>query len=103
MTPAESFIQNWWFHIPNLVMSALIYTLIGRYILDLIFGSQGQAVILHVFRRITDPVLKAVRFITPAVVPNGLVMVFAIVWLMAARMFWFLTAVAAGMQASVGV
>lgn len=103
MTPAESFIQNWWFHIPNLVMSALIYTLIGRYILDLVFGSHSQAVILHVFRRITDPVLKAVRFITPAVVPNGIVMVFAIVWLMAARMFWFLTAVAAGMQASVGV
>jgi YggT family protein len=103
MTPAESFLQYWWFHIPNLVMSALIYTLIGRYILDLVFGSQSKAVILHVFRRITDPVLKLVRFITPAVVPNGLVMVFAIIWLMAARMFWFLTAVAAGMQASVGV
>lgn len=102
MTPADSFIQYWWFHVPNLVMSALIYTLIGRYILDLIFGSKGQAVILHVFRRITDPVLRLVRLVTPAVVPNGLVLVFAIIWLMAGRMFWFLTAVAAGMRASVG-
>lgn len=103
MTPAESFLQNWWYHIPNLVMSALIYTLIGRYILDLIFGSDSKAVVLHVFRRVTDPVLKLVRFITPAIVPNGVVLVFAIVWLMAGRMFWFLTAVAAGMRASVGV
>jgi len=103
MTPADSFIQNWWFHIPNLVMSALIYTLIGRYILDLVFGADSKAVILHVFRRVTDPVLKLVRFVTPAVVPNGLVLVFAIVWLMGLRMFWFLTAVAAGMRASVGV
>ena len=103
MTPADSFIQNWWFHIPNLLMSALIYTLIGRYILDLVFGSDSKAVILHVFRCVTDPVLKLVRFVTPAVVPNGLVMVFAIIWLMGLRMFWFLTAVAAGMRASVGV
>lgn len=103
MSLGDNFIQYWWFHIPNLVMAALIYTLIGRYILDLVFGSKSQAVILHVFRRVTDPVLKMVRFVTPAVVPNGLVLVFAIVWLIAARMFWFLTAVAAGMRASVGV
>ena len=46
----------------------------------------------------TDPFLKAVRVVTPAIVPNGLLMVFAIAWLMALRMFWFLTCVAAGMK-----
>lgn len=103
MTPSEAFITYWYFHIPNLALAALIYTLLGRYLLGLFFRSNSEAVILKVFRSITDPVLNGVRAITPAIVPNGLVMVFAIAWLMAARMFWFLTCVAAGMRPSVGV
>jgi hypothetical protein len=55
-----------------------------------------------VFASITNPVLKAVRFITPKIVPNGLIPVFAIAWLMALRMFWFLTCVAAGMRPQIG-
>jgi YggT family protein len=103
MTPTQSFFTYWYFHIPNLVLAALIYTLIGRYLLALFFRNKPDAVILKVFASITDPPLKAVRAITPAIVPNALVMVFAIAWLMAARMFWFLTCVAAGMRPSLGV
>lgn len=102
MTPTESFLQHWYFHIPNLVMAALIYSLIGRYLLTLFFGAGSQAVILRVFTAVTDPVLKVIRVITPAVVPNGLVLVLSIVWLMAARMFWYLTCVAAGMRPMLG-
>lgn len=98
MTPTESFLTNWYFHIPNLALAALIYTLLGRYLLGVLFKADSEAVLLKVFRSITDPVLNSVRFITPAVVPNGLVLVFAIVWLMALRLFWFLTCVAAGMK-----
>jgi YggT family protein len=100
-TMTDSFLTHWYFHLPNLAMAALIYTLIGRYALSLFFKPDSQAVILVVFKSITDPVLKAVRAMTPKVVPNGLIIVFAIVWLMAARMFWFLTCVAAGMKAGV--
>jgi YggT family protein len=102
MTPTESLIQHWWFHIPNLLLAAMIYTVIGRYILELVFGDK-DVVIVNVFRSVTDPVIKLVRLITPAVVPNGVVIVFTLMWLMAARMLWFLTAVAAGMSPSVGV
>ncbi len=102
MTPTQSFLTYWYFHIPNLLMAALIYTLIGRYLLTLFFRRNPDVVILKVFAGVTDPVLKAVRWITPAVVPNGLVMVFAIAWLMALRLFWFLTCVAAGMKPSMG-
>lgn len=102
MTPTESFLTYWWFHIPNLVLAALIYSVIGRYLLELVFGGK-EVVIVKVFRSITDPVVKLVRLVTPAVVPNGLVIVFSLFWLMALRMFWFLTAVAAGMQPSSGV
>lgn len=102
MSVGESFFTYWYFHIPNLVLAALIYTLIGRYLLTLFFRKKPDAVILRVFQSVTDPALKLIRVITPVVVPNGLVMVFAIVWLMAARMFWFLTCVAAGMSPSLG-
>jgi len=102
MSSSENFFTYWYFHIPNLVLAALIYTLCGRYILSLLFRKNPDAVILRVFQSVTDPVLKGVRVITPAVVPNGVVMVFAIAWLMAVRMFWFLTCVAAGMAPSVG-
>lgn len=101
MTPTESFFAHWWYHVPNLVMAALIYTLIGRYLLELFFGAR-DAVIVNVFRSVTDPILKLVRLVTPAIVPNGLVLVFTMAWLLAARMFWFLTAVALGMRPSVG-
>jgi hypothetical protein len=40
--------------------------------------------------------------VTPAIVPNGVMPVFAIAWLMALRMFWFLTCVAMGMRPQIG-
>lgn len=102
MSPTESFATHWYFHIPNLILAALIYTLIGRYILELMFAKKPDAVILTVFRRVTQPVVSAVRAITPAVVPSGLVMVLAIVWLMAARMFLYLTIIASGVKPFMG-
>jgi uncharacterized protein YggT (Ycf19 family) len=100
--PTENFLAHWYFHVPNLLLAALIYTLIGRYVLSLFFPPDSDKVIMVVFRQMTDWFLRGIRVITPAIVPNGLVMVFAIAWLFAARMFWFLTCVAAGMRPVVG-
>jgi hypothetical protein len=105
MTPTESFISHWYFHIPNLVMAAVLYSLIGRYLLEVIFSimrGNPDAVILRVFRTVTNPVVRAVRYITPLIVPDGLVVVLAIVWLMALRMFLYLTIVAAGVKPFLG-
>jgi len=102
MSPTQSFFEHWYFHVPNLLMAAMIYSLIGRYVLELLLAKKPDAVILAVFRTITDPVVRLVRLITPRIAPDGLVVVFAICWLMAGRMFWFLTCVAAGMRPSIG-
>jgi uncharacterized protein YggT (Ycf19 family) len=102
MSISDQFFQHWYFHIPNLVLAALIYTMIGAFILGLLFGKDSNAVIVRVFANITDPIARVVRTITPAIVPNGLVLVFSIVWLMALRMFWFITCIAwFGMRPSV--
>lgn len=98
MSVTDSFFQHWYFHFPNLVLAALLYTMIGRYALELLFARKPDAVILTVFRSVTDPFLKLVRVLTPAVVPNGLVMVASIVWLIALRMFLYLTVLAAGVR-----
>ena len=103
MTAGESFLEYWWFHLPNLLMAAMIYTLIGRYALELIFARRNQdAVILTVFRSVTDPIVRLVRFVTPAIVADGVVVIFSILWIFALRMAWFLAAVMLGMRVGGG-
>lgn len=101
MSPTASFLTHWYFHIPNLALAALMYTIIGRYVLSLLFSNRPDVVILKVFANITDPFLKLIRLITPRIVPDGLVMVFSLAWLLALRMFWFLSCVAMGMRPAI--
>lgn len=103
MSATDSFLDYWWFHLPNLLLAAMIYSLIGRYALELFFARGDQdAVILKVFRSITDPVVNLVRYVTPAIVPSGVVVLFAILWLFALRMVGFLAAVMLGMRVGTG-
>lgn len=86
MTESAGF---WVFHLPNLVLAALIYTLLGRYILSLFFPPDSDKVIWRVFCQITDPILNLVRLVTPALVPPPLLNLFAIVWLFLLRFLLF--------------
>jgi p-aminobenzoyl-glutamate transporter AbgT len=106
MSLQDNFLAHWYYHLPNLAMAAMMYTLFGRYVLELVFsaiGGRQDAVVLKAFRGITDPLLRVVRVITPHIVPDGLVIVFTVAWLLALRMVWFLTCVAFGMRLKVGV
>lgn len=78
---------------PNLILAAAMYTLLARYIMSLFFKAESQAVIWRVFCQITDPMLKAVRAVTPAIVPHGIVMVLAIFWTILLRTLLVLVAV----------
>lgn len=102
MTPSDSLFTHWYFHVPNLLMAAMIYTLIGRYLLELLFARKPDAVLLRTFRQITDPIVRAVRAITPRIVPDGVVVIFSIIWLMALRMFLYLTIIALGVKPFLG-
>lgn len=92
----------WLFHVPNMALAAALYTLLGRYILSLVFRRDSQLVIWRVFCQVTDPVLFAVRAITPLVVPNGLVMLFAIIWILIFRVIWFMLAAFNGFLPNAG-
>jgi len=98
MSASDNFLTHWYFHLPNLVLAAAIYTLIARWLLGLMFRKRADTTIMRVFATVTDPILDAVGAITPRVVPRGLVVVFAVVWLMALRMGWFLLLVMMGVR-----
>jgi uncharacterized protein YggT (Ycf19 family) len=74
----------------NFVLAMAMYTLMARFVLAIFFDETSGMVIWKVFRQITDPMLLAFRAITPAVVPGGLVMLFALVWIIAARLMLLL-------------
>lgn len=92
----------WAFHAPNFLLAAMIYTVIARYVLSLFFRPDSDLVIWRVFCQITNPVLHAVRVVTPAVVPGPLVMVLAVVWLILLRVALFFTLRAYGLVPGVG-
>lgn len=90
------------FTVPNFLLAAAMYTVLGRYILALLFKQDSQQVIWRVFAQVTDPVIGIVRALTPRIVPDGVVMIFTIFWLLILRMVLFLLAVMFGFAPRVG-
>jgi uncharacterized protein YggT (Ycf19 family) len=90
--------QFWLYQIPNLILAALMYTLLGRFLLSLIYAPDSEKVIWRVFAQITDPALKAVRFITPQVVPMHLLVLLAALWTLLVRIGLFMGFAAAGFR-----
>jgi hypothetical protein len=79
----STFLGFWYYHIPNFILAALMYTLLGRAVLGLMVDADSPNYIWRFFCRITDPVVAAVAIITPKVVPPVIVWLFGVVWL-----FW---------------
>jgi len=102
VSASDSLFAHWYFHLPNFILAAAIYTLIGRYLLSLFFGADSDRVVMRVFRNVTDPILKVVALVTPKIVPRGLILIFAIVWLLALRMILFITFAIAGLRPGLG-
>jgi uncharacterized protein YggT (Ycf19 family) len=78
------------FHVPNFVLAAVMYTMIGRLALGLFVPAGWDNYIYRAFVRITDPVLKAVRVITPRALPDVLAMLFSVIWLLVIRIVFFI-------------
>jgi len=79
-------IQYWYFHLPNFVLAAVMYTLIGRLLLSFFVPADWQNYIWRAFVRITEPVVGTVRLVTPSILPTVVVIVFSILWLMLLRL-----------------
>ena len=73
----------WYFQLPNFVLAALMYTLLGRVLLGLFVEPDSQNYIWRFFCRLTDPVVAAVALVTPKAAPPVIIWLFGVVWL-----FW---------------
>lgn len=79
----STFLTYWYFHLPNFVLAALMYTLLGRVILGLIVEPNSSNYIWRFFCRVTDPVVAVVAAVTPKAAAPVIVWLFGVVWL-----FW---------------
>jgi YggT family protein len=98
----EELLAQWYYHVPNYVLAALMWTLAGRFLLGLFVPPQWDNYIWRFFCRITDPVLAVVARITPSFMVEQLLPLVAIFWLFVlrivlqllvfpeARLFWLL-------------
>jgi uncharacterized protein YggT (Ycf19 family) len=78
------------FGIINFILAMAMYTLMGRFILSLFFDQTNTMVLWKVFQQVTDPIVGAVRFVTPEIVPLRIVILFAALWMLALRIGLFL-------------
>ena len=73
----------WYYHLPNFILAALMYTLLGRALLGLYVDPDSSNYIWRFFCRLTDPVVAVVGAVTPKAAPPVVVWLFGVVWL-----FW---------------
>ena len=73
----------WSFHLPNFVLAALMYTLLGRVMLSLFLDPDSSNYIWRFFCHVTEPLVAVVGAITPKDAAPIVVWLFGFVWL-----FW---------------
>jgi uncharacterized protein YggT (Ycf19 family) len=73
----------WYYHLPNFVLAALMYTLLGRVLLSLFVEPDSTNYIWRFFCRVTDPFVGAITLVTPKAAAPVVVWLFGFVWL-----FW---------------
>jgi hypothetical protein len=83
MQTTNQLLTYWYYTIPNFVLAAIMYTIIGRILLSLFFEPDSKNYIMRFFVRITDPVIHVFAGVTPKAVAPVVLWLFTFVWL-----FW---------------
>jgi YggT family protein len=102
MNLGRSFLVHWYYHVPDIIMAALIYLLLARLLLSLLWRGHGELLLLRLVNAMTNPVLKVIGALTPRVVPSRLIVLCAMAWLLAARIALFMGVSATGVRLSLG-
>ena len=79
----------WFYYLPSYLLAVLMWACLGRFLLSLFFAPEHPNNIWRAFRRITDPVVRAVARVTPGFMLPILLPLVAAFWLIVARVaFW---------------
>jgi YggT family protein len=76
-------LSTWHFQLPNFIMAALMYTMLGRAMLGLFVDADSPNYIWRFFCRVTDPVVDTFALVTPKATAPVVLWLFCFVWL-----FW---------------
>lgn len=91
MTAGQSLFSSWYFHLPNFILAALMYTLLGRAVLVLLVERDSKNYIWRFFCRVTDPIVGAVAIVTPKAVAPVVLWLLAFVWLFWIRVAFYMS------------
>ena len=81
MIPSIS--SAWYVQLPNFLLAALMYTMLGRVLLGLIVAPDSTNYIWRFFCRVTEPFVALFGMVTPKATPPVVLWLFCFVWL-----FW---------------
>ena len=79
----QSFWSVWYISLPNFVLAVVMYTMLGRALLNLFVDPDSKNYIWRAFCAITDPALKVIAVVTPKATAPVVMWLFGFVW-----MFW---------------
>ena len=83
MNTTNTFLTHWYYDLPNFVMAAVMWSLLGRVLLALIFEADSKNYIWRFLVRITDPVVAVFAYVTPKATAPVVLWLFSFVWI-----FW---------------
>lgn len=87
-----SLLSYWYYHLPNFVLAAVMYTLLGRALLSLFLDADSTNYIWRFFCRVTDPVIDVIAMVSPRACAPVVLWLFGFVWL-----FWLRVALHYGL------
>ena len=97
-----SVLSFWYYHLPNFVLAALMYTLLGRVVLGMFVDPDSTNYIWRFFCSITDPVVALVAHVTPKAAAPVIVWLFGFVWLFWLRVLLLYGFIVFGVAPSIG-
>jgi uncharacterized protein YggT (Ycf19 family) len=80
---SQSILTYWYFHLPNFVLAAAMYTMLGRALLGIVVPPESSNYIWRFFCRVTDPIINLFAWVTPKATAPVVLWLFCFVWL-----FW---------------
>jgi len=93
-------LSHWYFHLPNFLLAALMYTLLGRVLLSLFLDNDSSNYIWRFFCQATDPFVAVVASVTPKDAVPIIVWLFGFVWLFWLRVLLLYAFLVAGARLS---
>lgn len=98
----NALLTHWYFHLPNFILAAVMYTMLGRAVLGLFVDHNSKNYIWRGFCALTDPFLRVFALATPKAAVPIIQWLFGFVWLFWLRVLMLSLFAASGALSATG-